>query len=46
MTHHHEPWVRVVKRTHISKQKAMLYRVLALLGALLAGYRLLPPKAA
>ena len=37
MTHHHEPWVRVVKRTHISKQKAMLYRVLALLGALLAG---------
>ena len=37
MTHSHEPFVRVVKRTHIAKQKAMLYRLLALLGALLAG---------
>ena len=37
MTHSHEPFVRVVKRIHIAKQKAMLYRLLALLGALLAG---------
>ena len=32
-----EPFVRVVKRSHIAKQKAMLFRLLALLGALLAG---------
>ncbi|MCE5342591.1 MAG: ABC transporter permease [Eubacteriales bacterium] len=37
MKHGHEPFVRVVKRTNISKQKVILYRVAALLGALLAG---------
>lgn len=34
---HHEPWIRVVKRPHIERRKAILFRVLALLGALLAG---------
>lgn len=37
MRQHHEPFVRVVKRTHIEKRKAIVYRLLALLGALLAG---------
>lgn len=37
MTHTHDPFVRVVKRTHIEKKKAILYRVFALIGALLAG---------
>ena len=37
MTHPHEPFVRVVKRPHIERRKAILFRVLALLSALLAG---------
>jgi simple sugar transport system permease protein len=37
MSRGHEPFVRVVKRTHIEKRKAFLYRALALVGALLAG---------
>ncbi len=37
MTQAHEPFVRVVKRTHIAQRKAILYRVLALLSALLVG---------
>lgn len=37
MTHSHDPWVRVVKRPHIARNKAFLYRGLALLAALLAG---------
>ncbi len=34
---HQEPFVRVVKRTAISKRKVMLFRLIALAGALLAG---------
>jgi simple sugar transport system permease protein len=37
MSRMHDPFVRVVKRTHIGRRKAFLYRALALLGALLAG---------
>lgn len=37
MSKGHEPFVRVVKRTHIEKRKAFLYRAFALVGALLAG---------
>jgi ABC-type uncharacterized transport system permease subunit len=37
MKRNSEPFVRVVKRTHIEKRKVILYRVAALLGALLAG---------
>ncbi len=37
MSRSHEPWVRVVKRPHIEKRKAFLFRAAALLGALLAG---------
>ncbi len=33
----HDPFVRVVKRTHIPRSKAFLFRALALVGALLAG---------
>lgn len=37
MTHAHDPFVRVVKRTNIERGKVVLFRLTALVGALLAG---------